>query len=109
MIQKNVVLKKNSTTFNAWLDPPAKIYRKYYIFHVLNADEVVKGKEKPKLLERGPYVFREEMQKKNVSFLEDDTLINYSPMSTLYYEANMSNGSLSDIVTFINVPVLVRL
>lgn len=52
-------IKENSTSFKSWLEPPATIYRKYYFFDVKNVDDVQSGREKPFLVERGPYTYRE--------------------------------------------------
>ena len=46
-----------SEKYKAFLDPPAKIYRKYYIFDVKNPKEFQQGRNKPILVEKGPYVY----------------------------------------------------
>ena len=78
------------------------IYRKYYLFSVKNPTEVQKGLEKPQLIEYGPYVYREILEKKNLHFTDDDKLT-YYPVSTLYFEPSLSNGSESDLITFVNI------
>ena len=82
------------------------MYRKYYLFSVSNPDEVQKGLEKAKLVQLGPYVYREVLEKRNPKFHDDDK-ITYSPVSVLYFESNLSNGSLDDLVIFPNVPAVV--
>ena len=40
-----------------WKSPPAKLLRKYYFFDVQNPNEFRFGKQKPILVERGPYTY----------------------------------------------------
>ena len=71
-----------------------------------NPDAVESGKEKPRLVQCGPYVYQEIWEKRNVTFLDDET-VSYIPITTLHFVPEMSNGSLSDNINFINVPALV--
>ena len=38
---------------------------KYYFFHVENSEDIIRG-EKPRLLEIGPYVYKEKRFKRNI-------------------------------------------
>jgi len=68
----------------------------------------VSGREKkPNLVEMGPYVYKEKMEKKDVSFVDEET-VRYSPVTTLIFDSNLSNGTLDQHVTFLNVPAWVR-
>ena len=58
-LKKNIKISDTSSTFKLWSNTPAKIYRKFYIFHVQNPKEVQEGKSKPILVEKGPYVYSE--------------------------------------------------
>ena len=89
-----------------WLNPEVTVYRKYYLFDVVNAAAAARGDERPRLVERGPFVYREVLEKRNVTFPDDET-IQYLAMSRLYFEPDLSNGSLNDQITFINLPALV--
>ncbi len=99
-------LVENATSFEMWKKPEVDIYRKYYLFDVINPDQVISGQEKPYVVERGPYVYKEMWSKQNIKFIDKNT-VSYSPVTTLYFLPNMSNGSLTDKITFVNVPVLV--
>jgi hypothetical protein len=84
------------------------MYRKIYLFDVLNPNEILKG-EKPMLKERGPYTYRVELNEK-ISFktILNNTSIIKSSVKTYYFESNLSNGNNeSDLITFLNVPALV--
>lgn len=74
---------------------------------------MAKRNKKPILNEIGPYVYREEAIKTDIKFLSSDNNDNnnnskfsYKPMSTLYFEPNMSNGSEHDIIHFLNLPLV---
>jgi len=47
---------KNTDAYELWKDPPARIYRKFYLFDLQNPKEVQNGEEKPNFVQRGPYV-----------------------------------------------------
>ena len=102
------MLKEGSVAYNIWKKPSkeANVERKYYLFDIQNPDEVISGKEKPRVIEKGPYVYNEIMTKADVKFLDENT-IQYAPISTLHYNQSLSNGSLDDKITFINVPAMV--
>ena len=57
--EKNLIIGKNTTAFKYWTNPPAIILRKYYFFDIKNAEEFLIGKQKPILVERGPYVYKQ--------------------------------------------------
>jgi len=90
---------------NATLENPDTItYREYYLFNVLNPKEIALG-EKPILEERGPYVYREETKRYQEKYLDNDRL-SYSTITTLYPEPSLSGASLSDQITFLNIPAM---
>ena len=79
------------------------------MFHVKNADEVVKNSSvKPYLEERGPYVFDEYIEKVNIDFEDDGDVVTYDNKKTYVFNAKASNDlNLNDSVTLINLPFFV--
>ena len=75
------------------------------MFNVTNPKEVLSGK-KPILQECGPYVYKEEMEKRNIEYL-DENRVKYTPVSTLYFEPGLSNGTELDTINFISLLDLV--
>ena len=51
-------LEKGNHMYESWTKPPIEIDSKIYVFHVKNAVAFLNGTERPKLVERGPYVYR---------------------------------------------------
>lgn len=48
----------NSLAFELWKKPPIDVYMKVYVFNITNAEEFLKGGEKLKVEELGPYVYQ---------------------------------------------------
>ena len=67
---------------------------------------MLKGK-KAILDEIGPYTYREVVNKTEVKFLPENK-ISYKPLSTLYYEPSLSNGDDTDMIYFLNIPIMVN-
>ena len=103
---QNVIVQPYSKAFEFWINPPAKIYRKYYLFDIRNPLEVEQGIDKPFLVERGPYVYSEVWEKRNIKFLGFE-YVSYTPVVTLHFEESLSVGSENDNITFLNVPAMV--
>ena len=71
-----------------------------FLFFIINKKK--KGK-KPILVERGPYSYKEVLDKRNIEFSDDGNIIKYTPVSTLYFDRNKSNGSEFDYVMFLSL------
>ena len=97
----------NSSRLELWINTPVEIYRKFYFFNVENPDEVLNG-HKPVLTERGPYVYREVFEKRKVEFL-NSTFVKYKPVYSFYFESKKSNGTDLDMLTILNIPLIVNL
>ena len=100
------MIKPDSAGFKVWSKPPVTLKRKYYLFDVRNPIEVARG-ERPYLVERGPYVYNEVWERRGVEFLGDQ-IVTYKPVVTLTFDPASSNGTESDLISFLNVPAVVR-
>ena len=52
---------------NFQVTPPVPVFMKFYFFVITNPREVQAGLEKPRLIEKGPYSYRQHRQKVNIS------------------------------------------
>lgn len=81
---------------------------KVYFYNVTNNVGFLEGDEKLRLNEMGPYVYREVVEKKNISWNRNGT-VSYTIVKTFQFDANASAGLESDTVLLPNVPVLTAL
>ncbi|XP_030074691.1 scavenger receptor class B member 1 isoform X2 [Microcaecilia unicolor] len=104
-IEKNVRLDPHGGfTFEVWRDLPVPFYMSVYLFEVLNEKAILAG-GKPKLAQRGPYVYREYKQKTNISFHHNNT-VSFLGHRTLYFVPELSNGTQQDYLVVPNFLVL---
>merc|ERR1711915_248592 len=64
--------KKNTETWEAWIEPPITPFMKFTFFNVTNLEDIRAGKAKPSVSEEGPFVYREIMRKENLLTIEDE-------------------------------------
>ena len=62
------------------------------------------GLEKPNFVELGPYLYRQKMVKKNMSFSEDGEELTYSVYREFYYEPHLSADGLDPYQDYVIVP-----
>lgn len=104
-ILKNTMIDpKNELTYTMWKDLPVPFFMSVYFFHILNPKEILKG-EKPMLEQRGPYVYRKQARKENITFHDNGT-VSYLEYRRYFFEPSMSVGSEDDVITVPNMLVL---
>uniref|UniRef100_A0A673MBL0 Scavenger receptor class B member 1 n=1 Tax=Sinocyclocheilus rhinocerous TaxID=307959 RepID=A0A673MBL0_9TELE len=104
-IVKNVEINPNNgLSYTMWKDIPVPFFMSVYFFHIVNPDEILKG-EKPTVVQRGPYVYRENRWKDNITFHDNHT-VSYKEFRQYFFEESMSVGDESDVVTIPNMLVL---
>lgn len=70
-------------------------------------DDFLAQRARPHVQEIGPYVFREQREKINISWSDKDGTVGYKQKRTYYFEPGRTRGSLNDVLTHINVPMVV--
>ncbi|XP_078574978.1 scavenger receptor class B member 1-like [Branchiostoma floridae x Branchiostoma japonicum] len=105
-VTKMMVLQEGSFIFSFWKDIPIPIYMQFYLFDILNVEEVLKG-GKPAVEQRGPYTYRELRNKTQLQFNADDT-VSYVNMKRYEFVPDMSVGRENDTITTLNIPAMVR-
>ncbi|EFN81088.1 protein croquemort [Harpegnathos saltator] len=105
ILQKGLALTPTSRSFDVWNDtsnlPP--MYFNIYMFNWTNPQELKMHGKKPHFVQVGPYVFREVRQKVNVTFHPTNKTVSYFQRRSWYFDAERSNGSLSDIINHLNI------
>ena len=74
-------------------------FEKFYNFHFL-------GREKPNLVELGPYMYRQKLKKADIRFSEDGEEVSHSVYREFYFESSYNpNVSENDVVIVPNIPI----
>jgi len=74
-----------------------------YLFNWTNHQDFKNLSTKPIFQQLGPYRFREHPVKVNVTFNGNNATVSFRKKSFYYFDEGASNGSLSDIVTTVNM------
>ncbi|XP_032899753.1 scavenger receptor class B member 1 isoform X1 [Amblyraja radiata] len=90
--------------YTMWRDIPVPFYMSLYFFEVKNPQEILRG-EKPVLVQRGPYIYREHRQKSNITFHNNNT-VSYREYRRYYFYSDGSAGNESDEIVLPNMLAL---
>uniref|UniRef100_A0A8C8WDR2 Scavenger receptor class B member 2 n=1 Tax=Panthera leo TaxID=9689 RepID=A0A8C8WDR2_PANLE len=105
-IEKNIVLRNGSETFDSWKKPPLPVYAQFYFFNVTNPEEILRG-ETPRLEEVGPYTYRELRSKADIQFGDNGTTISAVNNKAYVFERNQSVGDPKiDLIRTLNIPAV---
>ncbi|KAM9087086.1 lysosome membrane protein 2 isoform 2-T2 [Megaptera novaeangliae] len=105
-IEKNIVLRNGSETFESWRKPPLPVHTQFYFFNVTNPEEVLRG-ETPRLEEVGPYTYRELRNKEDIQFGDNGTTISAVSNKAYVFERDKSVGDPKiDLLRTLNIPAL---
>jgi hypothetical protein len=55
---QKVIFSPGGETFELWRKPPVDLYLRVWLFNVTNKEEFLAGKEKLRVQETGPYVYK---------------------------------------------------
>ncbi|CAD0206846.1 unnamed protein product [Chrysodeixis includens] len=97
-------LWNGSLSYSYWHKPGVIRLTKVYIFNVTNPQGFLEHGEKPKLVEVGPFVYREDMEKVNIKFHENDT-VTYQHNKILRFVPEMSVDKSQKLIVP-NIPLL---
>ena len=102
---QQMMLVEGSSTYDEWRRPKIPIMTKFYFFNITNSKDVQKTGAKPHMQELGPYAFSESMERVHIQHHRNGTL-SYKRKRFWHFEPDHSKGSLSDMVTTINMPLM---
>lgn len=109
MIETQMVLTNDSKSFAPWQEPTATIpvYMQFIMFNLTNGEEVKTG-AKPVVEEVGPFSYREDRVRMNLTWSADNKQLTYYEVITYTFDpATSGEGVTEDTeITMIN-PVLV--
>lgn len=96
-------MEKGTMLFETWMKLPVPIYMTFWMFNWTNSQDIRLPNYKPNLVELGPYVFLEKHMRENVTFHPDRDSLSFDQVRTWHFRPELSNGSLDDMVTNVNV------
>ncbi|XP_066983002.1 lysosome membrane protein 2-like isoform X2 [Macrobrachium rosenbergii] len=109
IVNKMLVLSKDSATLGDFISPPVPIYMQFYLFHVTNPDDIRFHGAKPKLKQIGPYTYAEVRTKHNMTWNDDEGTVTYLQDKSYFFREDLSHGlKESDRITTIN-PIMVAI
>ncbi|ODM90878.1 Protein croquemort, partial [Orchesella cincta] len=105
----NLILSPGSQSFELWKNVSVPVYLEVYFFNWTNPTDLKNPDAHlriPKLVEMGPYVFREHRGKVILNWHEENDTVTFLQNKTWHFEPSLSAGSLEDIVTTLNAPAV---
>lgn len=102
-------IREGTYAFNLFKKPPLDVFISVYVFNITNGERFLSGEDaKLAVEELGPYVYREILTHRNLTFNENGTL-SYIPHREVVFLPEKSIGDPSEhIITALNIPMLVR-
>ncbi|KAM7536558.1 hypothetical protein Aperf_G00000084833 [Anoplocephala perfoliata] len=105
-IAQKLVILNSSVTFNLTTSPSTTDLQ-VYLFSLANLDDVKNEKVKPILRTLGPYVYRREVTKINISYIDNGTsrkYLRFTEYNRCYFEPEKSVGDpKKDIIIIPNI------
>ncbi|XP_054718007.1 protein croquemort-like [Uloborus diversus] len=104
-VEENLVLSPEAEPYEYWKVIPVPIYARFYFFNITNTKDILEHNAKPHVQELGPYTFRETREKVNITWHDNGT-VSYQQVKRWFFEHELTTGSLEDVVTTVNVPLV---
>ncbi|XP_026571978.1 scavenger receptor class B member 1 isoform X2 [Pseudonaja textilis] len=103
-VAKNTIIDPKSAMFTLWKELPVPFFISFYFMEVMNSKDILLG-AKPIVQQRGPYVYREYREKKNITFHSNKT-VSFLNYRSFIFQPDRSNGLESDYIMMPNILVL---
>ncbi|CAF1007395.1 unnamed protein product [Adineta steineri] len=100
-IKKECQLSSGTFAYKIWRDPPVPFYISIYVFD-LNDTEFLNGSAKPRLRQRGPFVYKEERKKINIRDYPNET-ISYQETRSYTFVPERSGEPENVNITTVNI------
>jgi len=105
LLKQKITLHNGTLGYEVWQDIPLPIYQRLYFFNITNAEDFMRRKAKPKVVEVGPYTFRSRWVKEGLVWHENGT-VSFKEVRTFVFLRNESVGSQNDKIVTVNAPLL---
>lgn len=107
LLNKQVTVTPGSTAYHVWKDVGSffDMSTNLYFFNITNVDAVKAGRANPRLRQMGPYSYRIEWVKDNITFNDNGT-VSFLEKMIFHFDEEKSAGTEDDLVTTVNVPFI---
>lgn len=107
-VAQRLVLVNGSWFFDAWQTQRADVFSSYYIFEVLNPEEIIQGVTPIRVREVGPFVFQKFTKTEILGIHESDqSEMTFQRIDEYVLRRDMSNmPALHRPITMVNLPVV---
>ncbi|XP_034101504.2 LOW QUALITY PROTEIN: protein peste [Drosophila albomicans] len=100
---KEMALSPTSRAYPDWKVSPLPLNFDVYLFNWTNPEDFyVDSPRKPRFEQLGPYRFREQPDKVDIEWHNQNASVSFRKKAFYYFDAAGSNGTLKDIVTSVN-------
>ncbi|XP_063852243.1 lysosome membrane protein 2-like isoform X3 [Scylla paramamosain] len=103
IVDKMLVIREDSDTFEAFVTPPIPIYMQFWLFNVTNPEEIRFNGAKPVLEQVGPYTYEEVRVKYAFDWSKEGTVSYLQNKSYIFSPELSGERRESDLITSINV------
>jgi len=105
--EKLSLMDETSDGYKYFITPPVAVKVNFTFFEVTNPDDVSSGRNKPNLQEKGPYVFIEHREKRNLTWNGTESIkFGQYKYYTFLKDLSCPDCNENDEVTIINMPLL---
>ncbi|XP_041469358.1 scavenger receptor class B member 1-like [Lytechinus variegatus] len=104
VIDSMMILDESSVVFEEWAHPTLPTFLSYYIVDIQNPEEFKNG-AKPIIKDKGPYVYKMFVDRKNLTFHDNGTLT-FMPQYIYFFDTERSVGPETDRVITPNLMLL---
>ncbi|XP_023327668.1 protein peste isoform X2 [Eurytemora carolleeae] len=101
IVRSQLILSPGTQGYEAWSKPQISTYIRFYLFSVLNPEEVEAG-GKPRLEQIGPFVYREELERVDQDFSKFGN-VNFRTRK-VWYPISKESVSLDTLITTLDIP-----
>jgi len=105
-IRSNLRLTTDSRALPSWIDPPVNPTLFFYVFNLTNEEAFLAGREKPNLVELGPYAYTQDIEKVEVTHTPGEEAIRYMFKTVYTWSHEQSErDEQRDVVVVPNIPL----
>lgn len=100
---QEMALSATSPAYEGWKVSPLPLDFDIYLFNWTNPEDYYDGSpRKPRFEQLGPYRFRETPDKVDIVWHEANNSVSFRKKAIFHFDAEGSNGTLSDIITTVD-------